>query len=129
MKSITTLIISTFLLVQSYPSISRTNHLNPETSYQQTRQQDDSRSTKSRTTLEELSAFASECNLYAAQCANKVELYEKYRTTANSVIENQAARTVQLKDELAAEKRKNNLLIPILGVAVGFLGGAFLIRK
>lgn len=123
-----TLILSLLVLVQSSQSFSLTTTLNPETSYQQTRQQVGSENTK-RTTLEELSAFASECNAYAAQCADKVELYEKYRTTANSVIENQAARTVQLKDELASEKRKNNLLIPILGVAVGFLGGALLIKK
>lgn len=85
--------------------------------------------TQEKKTLEDLSAFASECNVYAAQCADKVELYEKYRTTANSVIENQAARTVQLKDQLASEKRKNNVLIPLLGIAVGFLGGAYLIRR
>ena len=76
----------------------------------------------------EILNFAKECNAYSENCAARNELLEAYKIEADKLIEHQSAKNVELQDDLVSHKRKNMVLYPLLGIAAGLLGGAFLIK-
>jgi hypothetical protein len=82
-----------------------------------------------KTEYHELLNFAKACDKFATDCEARNKLFEEYKVEADRLIDNQSVKNVQLHDDLASEKRKNHILYPILGIAAGFLGGMFLIKK
>ncbi len=81
------------------------------------------------TDLSELRTFAIECNTFSAACAKRNGLLEAYKKEADQLIAHQELRNTVTQDELVSERRKKNILYPILGTVLGLIGGAYLIKK
>lgn len=81
------------------------------------------------TDLNELRAFAMECNEFSAACAKRNGLLEAYKKEVDQLLAHQELRNTTTQAELVSEKRKKNILYPILGTVLGIIGGAYLIKK
>lgn len=63
------------------------------------------------------------CTNVYSQCQTRVNLLKDYKAEADRIIEDQEARVLAYRDEADAEKRKRNIIAPILGVLGGILAG------
>lgn len=70
-----------------------------------------------------------DCRDFSAVCQKRVGLLEAHREQANKVIDDQELRNVKLQDEVRSNKRKNKVLYPILGAALGFFTGLMYVNK
>lgn len=77
----------------------------------------------------ELLNYATRCRDFATECNTKVGLYEQRKAETDKLIQHQEQRNLLYKDQLEAERRQRHWLYPLLGIGVGFLGGALLIHK
>ncbi len=77
----------------------------------------------------ELLNYATDCRDFSAKCQSKVGLYELQRTEYQKLVDHQEQRNLLLKDELETERKHRHWLYPLLGIGVGFLGGALLLNK
>ncbi len=82
-----------------------------------------------KTEYHELLNFAKECDKFSEACQNRNKLFEDYKREADKLIDHQTQKNVSLQDELSASKRKNYILYPILGTALGIFLGGYLIKK
>ena len=70
-----------------------------------------------------------QCKDFSVTCQRRAGLLEAYKAEADKLIEHQQQKIIQTEGDLSSEKRKNHFLVPLLGIAAGFLGGALLIHK